>query len=239
MLLRTVRTGGAVLIGAALLGGCASSEGVTLPPPEAPIERSLADYGGSWLTAGKRLLSAGEPELAMQAFERSLVLDGPSAEAMTGAGLAAEAQGLLTMAARYFERARDLAPDSVAVHHHLGVVLFRLDEPYRARQAFQTAFALSDGTNPMAMQNLRLSEQVIAEREAKLAVVDAAMNFRVDRRGSSEFKLSALKPTEERQIVIEAEAVEPDAPERVALDPGGPVRAVPHPVEPAPVEAGP
>ena len=224
---------------AALLGGCASSGAVPLPPPEEPTEGALAEAGESWLTIGKRLLTAGEHELAMQAFERSLVLEGPSAEAMTGAGLAAEAQGLLTMAARYFEKARDLAPASVVAHNNLGVVLFRLDEPYRARQAFLTAFALSDGTSPMAMQNLRLSEQVIAEREAKLAVVDAAMNFRVDRRGSSEFKLSPLKPTQDRHIVVEAVYAEPVVPERAAPDPAGAVRAIPHPVEPAPVEAAP
>ena len=226
------------MLAVALLGGCAT-ERVTLPPPEQPSARDLARPGEGWLTVGKRLLAAGEHDLAMEAFERSLVLDGPSAEAMTGAGLAAEGQGLLTMAARYFEKARKLAPESVAVHNNLGVVLFRLDEPYRARQAFQAAFALSDGTSPMALQNLRLSEQVIAEREARLTVIDSAMNFRVDRRGSSEFKLSALKPTEERRIVVEAVAVEPAVPERVAPDPVEAVRAIPHPVEPAPVEAGP
>ncbi|HUF55768.1 MAG TPA: tetratricopeptide repeat protein [Thermohalobaculum sp.] len=226
------------MLAAGLLAGCASS-GVTLPPVEDPAERALAQRGDTWLVLGKRLLAAGEHDLAMEAFERSLVAEGPSAQAMTGAGLAAEAQGLLTMAARYFEKARDLAPDSVVAHNNLGVVLFRLGEPYQARQAFQAAFALSDGASPMALQNLRLSEEVIAEREAALAVVDPATNFRVDRRGSSEFKLSALKPAEERQIVIEAVAAEPVVPERIAPDPVGAVRAVPHPVEPEPVEAGP
>ena len=204
-----------------------------------PIERLVAESGDTWLTAGKRLLATGENELAQKAFEHSLAAEGPTAEAMTGAGLAAEAQGLLTMAARYFEKARDLAPESVAAHNNLGVVLFRLDEPYQARQAFQAAFALSDGTSTMAMQNLRLSEEVIAEREARLSVADSATNYRVDRRGSSEFTLTALKPTEERRIVVEAVAVETVAPERVALDPVGAVRAIPHPVEPEPVEAGP
>jgi Tfp pilus assembly protein PilF len=190
----TCRFGTAVAL-LALLAGCAGTTGASLPAaPETKAERALAQRGDDWLTVGKRLLTAREYGLAMKAFERSLRTDGPSAEAMTGAGIAAESQGLLTMAARYFERARDLAPESVVVHNNLGVVLFRLDEVYRARQAFQTAFALSDGRNELALRNLRLTEAIINEAEATRNYLDPAVNFRVERLGSSEFRLIEWEP---------------------------------------------
>ena len=203
---------------AALAACAATAPGQQLPPaPETAAERAVAQRGDDWLAIGKRLLEVGEPELAMKAFERSLLREGPSAEAFTGAGLAAEAQGLATMAARYFERARTVAPNSMTAHNNLGVVLLGLGDYYPARQAFQAAFALSDGRSDLALSNLRRSEKLVAALEDRRGGPDPATNFRVERLGRSEFRLVEWRPPEP---AVETER--PGAPDAPRRDSGGP-----------------
>lgn len=174
-----------------LLGAC----GLPDPWSERPApEAAPAAEVESWLSTGKGLLEAGESDLALDAFERSLLAEGPSAAAMTGAGIAAERQGLLTMAQRYFARARDLAPHSEVANTNLGMVLYRLKRYYPARHAFQTAFALSSGRNDLALRNLRLVEEAIAEAEAARRHSDPATNMEVRRLGTYQFELVDLKP---------------------------------------------
>ena len=192
-----LRMVGAILtLGA--LGACASS--VAGPIPDAPektkAERAIGREGDTYLIIGKRLIDAGEYDLAIDAFERSILIEGVSAAAMTGAGIAAEKRGLISMASRYFERARELAPESELANNNLGVVLYRLREYYRARQAFQAAFALSDGRNELALRNLRLTERIIKDIEAGRRYVDPALNMEVRRLGSSEFELIDYEPPE-------------------------------------------
>jgi Tfp pilus assembly protein PilF len=127
----------------------------------------------SYLSQGKYYLTAREPDLAMKAFLTSMSIDGISVEAMTGAGIAAQQQGLLVSAQRYFERARGLDPDSVAVHNNLGVVLYMRKEYYPAQEAFQTAYALSSGTSKTAERNLNWADAMIGRIEG-LTEVDPA-----------------------------------------------------------------
>ncbi|MFQ5565831.1 MAG: hypothetical protein ACE5EU_05655, partial [Paracoccaceae bacterium] len=122
----------AVLIASVFLAGaCTQPDDATggATVSEAPVR--------SYLSLGKRMLAAREPDLAMKAFLTSMSVEGVSAEAMTGAGIAAQRQGLLTSARRYFEQARTLAPDSIVAHNNLGVVLYMLKEYYPARNAFR------------------------------------------------------------------------------------------------------
>lgn len=170
------------------LAGCTAT-GPLEDAPELTAIDSVVRPNETWLGLGERLLQAGEQRLAQQAFERSILIDGVTADALTGAGIAASNQGLVTMARSYFEASTELAPDSVVAQNNLGVVLLRLNEYYRARRAFQAAFALSDGRNELAMRNLRLAELAIAEIESGQDYVDPAVNFTVRRLGSSEFEL--------------------------------------------------
>lgn len=183
-----LRTSAVPLLAGLALQACAASGPMEEWPEVTALDRTLG-ANETWLSLGSRMLAAGEYDLAQQAFERSLLDDGVSAQAMSGAGIAASRQGLYTMAIRYFERARDLAPDSVIANNNLGVVLLRLGEYYPARQAFQAAFALSDGRNDLAMRNLRLAELAIAEIEAEQNYVDPAVNYRLQRLGTHEFEL--------------------------------------------------
>lgn len=194
-----------------ILGGCQNQIRTFDNTTDDQARAALAAPGDTWINVGKRALVAGEYDLALEAFQQSLLAEGPTAEAFTGAGVAAEHLGLQTMAARHFAEARDLAPNSVAANNNLGVVLFRLKEYYPARQAFQTAFALSGGRDGLAIENLRKVEVAIAEIEAGQMWVDPAVNYSVRRLGSSEFELTGV-PDEEPITSRRTVAVEDDAP---------------------------
>jgi Tfp pilus assembly protein PilF len=171
---------------AAALGACEQQRG-GLSELEKPMTVSTRS-GESYMSLGARLLYAREPELAQKAFTASLSRDGVSAEALTGIAIALQQQGLLTEARRFLEQARELAPNSVTANNNLGVVLFALKEYYPARDAFRMAFALSSGTSELAERYLNQSEEVIAQIELT-GEVDPAITYRVERLGSSEFRL--------------------------------------------------
>jgi Tfp pilus assembly protein PilF len=171
----------AVLIASGLLAGaCAQPEGMP--------EGAAAGQTISYLSFGKRMLAAREPDLAMKAFLTSMSVEGISAEAMTGAGIAAQQLGLLTSARRYFEQARGLAPNSVVAHNNLGVVLYMLKEYYPARSAFRRAYALSSGKSEMAERNLNRAEATIVRMEV-VPKTNPAISHNVIRLGTSEFRL--------------------------------------------------
>ncbi len=186
-----------LIVSGLLVGACARLE-------SAPASASAGEApAGSYLLLGKRMLAAREPDLAMKAFLTSMSVDGVSAEAMTGAGVAAQQQGLLTSARRYFEQARRLAPDSVTANNNLGVVLYKLKEYYPARNAFRQALALSGGKSEMAERNLNRAEATIAQME-EAAKTDPAISHDVVRLGSSEFRLmEAASPDADADTAME------------------------------------
>ena len=142
----------------------------------------------SYLDLGRNLLKQNRIDLARDAFIRSLRLEGVTAAALTGAGIAAEKQGLLNEARSFFEKARAEAPDSVLAHNNLGAVHYRLGEYHAAKRAFQAAFALSSGKNSIAAQNLGLAELAI-ERDAEINPTLARNPIRLQRLGSGAYIL--------------------------------------------------
>ncbi len=183
----------AVLIVSGLLAGACTRPESTIEG--ATVRAEPAGQTNSYLSLGKSMLAAREPDLAMKAFLTSMSSEGISAEAMTGAGIAAQQQGLLTSARRYFEQARGLAPNSVIAHNNLGVVLYMLKEYYPARNAFRSAYALSSGKSEMAERNLNLAEATIARIE-QVPKTDPAITHDVIRLGTSEFRLIEGTPPE-------------------------------------------
>ena len=194
----------AVMIASGLLAGaCTQPEGMsegmaTDAIAGAAVRAAPAGQTSSpYLALGKRMLAAREPSLATKAFFASMNAEGISAEAMTGVGIAAQQQGLLTSARRYFEQARELAPDSVIAHNNLGVVLYKLKEYYPARNAFRRAFALSSGKSEMAEHNLNRVEATIARLE-EVPKTDPAITHEVVRLGNGVFRLvTAASPEAE------------------------------------------
>jgi Flp pilus assembly protein TadD len=141
----------------------------------------------SYLSQGNRLLAAREPDLAMKAFLNSMSAEGISAEAMTGAGIAAQQQGLLTAARRYFTQASELDPNSVVAHNNLGVVLYMMNEYYPARDEFRSAYAISSGKSAMAERNLNRAEATIASFE-EIPETDPTISQEEIRRGNGAFQ---------------------------------------------------
>ncbi len=124
------------------------------------------------------------------AFTASLTAEGLSAEAFTGAGIAAQRQGMLGTAREYLEHARKLAPRSAIAHGNLGIVRLAQKDYHDARSAFRSAMALSDGDGDEALRrNLERAEMAIAARESG-AADDPAATRRVVRLGSDSFRLT-------------------------------------------------
>lgn len=155
-----------------------------LPPPDTLPEPE----NGSYADLGRALLQQGETELARAAFVRSIRVEGFNATALTGAGIAAERQGLLNDALRFFDRARLIAPDSIMAHNNLGTVYYKLGEYYAARRAFASADALANGTNEVAARNLKLAQIAINEGRAQDEQV-AQTPLKVRRVGSGVYEL--------------------------------------------------
>ena len=185
-----------MVAGLALLGTSACQLDAQNPLAQLTPPRELPppDLRGTYLNLGRSLLASNQPDLAHDAFIRSIRVEGLTAAALTGAGLASERQGLLREAKRYFLRAKTLSPESVLAHNNLGVVLYRLGEYHEAKQAFRAAFALSSGTNSVAQHNLGLADFAIAREEGR--TLELAENpVAIRRLGSGVYTLSD-KPAE-------------------------------------------
>ena len=169
-----------------LVAGCGAESG-GLSALQAPPKVEAATQQ-TYIGLGKRYLAEREPELALRAFQRSIAVEGLSAEAMIGAGIAARHQGLLHEARRYMEQAVLLEPDSAVAQLNLGVVLFQLKEYHGARNAFRSAFAVSSGASDAAVRNLNKTEEIIAELE-KNPEFDPSISHDVVRLGGGEFRL--------------------------------------------------
>ena len=166
-----------------LAGACGAEKDVS---EREPTPKPRPEPGQSYLSLGKSLLAMNEPALAMRAFTASMSTEGVTPEAMTGAGIAARRQGLLTAARRYLEEARSLAPRSPAVHNNLGVVLLELKEYHAARAAFRTAVELSGDENEAARENLARAEAAIS---GQAPPTDDAGRPRVVRLGTDRFQI--------------------------------------------------
>jgi Tfp pilus assembly protein PilF len=180
---------GALFLAGLAVCSCTSPGSVlvsaTLSETPVTVEPRRAE---TYLSVGKRLLAAREPDLAIKAFLRSINNEGVSAQAMTGVGIGYQRMGLLTTARRYFEQATVLAPNSTITHNNLGVVLYQMKEYYPARDEFRAAFAISNGASEMAGSNLNRTETIIAAIELA-PETDQAISHDVVRLGGGEFRL--------------------------------------------------
>lgn len=165
------------------------------PPP-------LPQPQTTWLELGRQLLADDRPDEAEDAFIRSLRVEGVTAAALTGAGVAAERQGMLAEARRHFEAAQERAPGSVTAHINLGAVLYRMGELRAARRAFEAALELSGGTSEIAARNIAVSEAAIRQAEAAAAGHADGLGpdwdpHRVERVGPTRYRLVGLLQVQE------------------------------------------
>ncbi|MFK7945522.1 MAG: tetratricopeptide repeat protein [Paracoccaceae bacterium] len=181
---------------ALLLGGCEFLPQSALakldPAPQLPPTQG----SGTYINMGRQLLRSNQPDLAQDAFIRSIQSEGLSAAALNGAGLASEKLGLLRDAQRFFERAANLEPNSVTAQNNLGVALYRLGEYHAAKRAFQAAYALSSATSSVAEQNIGLTDIAILRVENE-GIALAPNPVPLQRRGTGEYILGTPTGTEQ------------------------------------------
>ncbi|MEM8595466.1 MAG: hypothetical protein AAGF76_03230 [Pseudomonadota bacterium] len=191
--------------------------GVTRPVEDtllvAPVTRRT---GATWLATGKSLLSEGRAEAAEAAFRRSLTSEAVTVEALTGAGIAANAQGHLAQAKAFLMRARALAPTDVDVNNALGTVLARQGDARGAHAAFRTAFVVSSGTSEIAALGLAETEARARQQAdpGQLGAPEGSVAFDLSRMGRSEFLLHDLGSVPKNEP-IEAILVEDNGAESV------------------------
>ena len=114
------------------------------------------------LATGHLLMQAAQYELALRAFTRAYALGdtGEPGQIEAALGTVNARLGRLNAAERFLDIAVGKAPDSVEIWNNLGVVALSQRDLNKAHNAFQTAFALSSGTNDAARANLARIEQL-------------------------------------------------------------------------------
>ncbi|WP_264465802.1 tetratricopeptide repeat protein [Roseitranquillus sediminis] len=146
---------------ALFLAGCAGQT------PEGPWAPGLApgEEASGQLTAGHRLMEAGEHELALRAYTRAALEEGPSVEVLAGLGSANLRLGRLGQAERLLRRAVEAEPEAVTAWNNLGVVLIEQGRAGEAERVFRRAYALDSGRSAAIRDNLRLALSKVEARD--------------------------------------------------------------------------
>ena len=139
------------------------------------------------LIVGDRLMTAGEYELAYDAYIRAASIHGMTADVLTALGSASLELGRLIEAEQVLRRAIDKDDTSAAAWNNLGVVLMSRGEYAEARQVFRRAFVLSGGSNDQIRENLRLA---IANLENPTYDAVNENEYKLVRRGRGDFLIT-------------------------------------------------
>ncbi len=142
-----------------VLCACAAGE-VRLAPAREGVPApgyAAAAVAADPVIRGHRLLSVGEPELALAAFSEALVRPGFGPAALVGAGTACIQLGRLALAERYLSAAVAVAPDLAVAWNNLGVLRYARADYAGAETAFVRAGILAP--DAAVTQNLALARQ--------------------------------------------------------------------------------
>ncbi|MDW4499491.1 tetratricopeptide repeat protein [Sulfitobacter sp. D35] len=137
------------------------------------------------IEVGHRLVSAGEYELAIDAFNRAALDRGDlDAEILSGLGAANLGLGRLGQAETQLRRATKEDAERPEVWNNLGVVLMEKGETAEAEQIFRKAYALDNGQTDAIRDNLRRAIEITENPDTEDTVDD---NYELVRRGSSDY----------------------------------------------------
>jgi len=161
--------------------GCQTMpEANTSLPPQTPP--------ASELDIGVRLLAANQPAMALDPFNRSIPLDGGSADALTGIGASYLQLGQRAQALQFLEAATTLDPNSALARNNLGVALYDEGDYVRALTEFNRAYALTDGLDVSIATNVGIAEAALAEAGQAIPAVDE-VQFDVIQYGHGVYRL--------------------------------------------------
>ena len=168
------------------VSGCQSSGDFS--PDGLPGRAVSAAEDVDGLLVGHRLMDAGEYELALRAYYRSIAEQGPTIDALSAIGSANLRLGRLGQAEQMLRRAIEFDPEFVPAINNLGVVMVENRDWGQAAHLFRTAFALDSGRSEEIRENLRLA---LANLEDSGYTDENNDNFALVRRGDGRFLLLA------------------------------------------------
>lgn len=139
---------------AGLLGACGDTTGPSSVDTPGFNRRAA---GVDQRIVGERLMSSGEYELALEAFQRAAIDDGLTAELLSAMGVANLQLGRLDQAIELFEQATIKEPKWPGLLNNLGVAVMQKGDYQRAALIFKKAVALDNGENDSIRKNLVLA----------------------------------------------------------------------------------
>lgn len=129
------------------------NQGIAAPPGTAVLRGSV-----DGMVVGRRLMEAGEYELALRAYMRAAAENGGTdTDILMAMGSANLYLGRLGQAETMLREVVEREPDYPPAWNNLGVVLMERGEYGEARQVFRQAYALDSGQTDSIRENLRLA----------------------------------------------------------------------------------
>ena len=168
-----------VALAACSAGGLGASRDGVYAPAVDPRKEAV-----DGLVVGHRLMSAGQYELALEAFTRAAGQQGLTGEVLSALGSANLGLGRLNQAERQLRSAVEAEPEWPEAWNNLGVVLMERGKTPEAAEMFRRAFALDNGASASIRENLKLALQ---KRDQIAYGDDEEQEFNLVRRGSSDF----------------------------------------------------
>ncbi|SHI65898.1 Tetratricopeptide repeat-containing protein [Shimia gijangensis] len=135
------------------------------------------------LEVGDRLMTAGEYELALDAYIRAATQHGMTADVLTSLGSANLGLGRLGQAEKLFQQSLDKDETRADTWNNLGVVRMEKRQYAEAEQIFRKAYALDDGESDSIRENLRLA---LAKMENP-TYDEGTSEYKLVRRGSGDY----------------------------------------------------
>ena len=145
-----------------LVAGCDAISQPAFDPnsPHAPGV-DLRKDAVSGLVVGHRLMAAEEYELALDAFTRAYLEEGPTAEVFSSLGSANLSLGRLGQAEELLRRAVEMEPEWPEALNNLGLALLQQGNAAEAEQYLRRAFALDNGESDAIRDNLRRALEML------------------------------------------------------------------------------
>jgi tetratricopeptide (TPR) repeat protein len=168
------------------LAACAHTGGLGARKAGSPFAPRLDPQAEAvdGLVVGHRLMDAGQPELALEAFLRAAGEKGLTGEVLTALGSANLALGRLNQSERLLRQAVEKDPDWPEAWNNLGVTLMERGQHAEAAEIFRKAYALDNGESDAIRDNLRLA---LAKLENPVYDDGEDEDFRIIRRGGGSY----------------------------------------------------
>ena len=136
-------------------------------------------------------MSAGQYELALEAYYRAAVEQGINVDVLSAIGSANLQLGRLNQAEQILRRATELDETFPPAWNNLGVVLMERGEYGEASRVFRLAFTLDEGRSAEIRDNLRLALAKLGDTTYS----EPENEFRLVRRGPGFYQILSTPET--------------------------------------------